>query len=109
MTPLGDAFFLGPAIAPPSFDICAPIRILKCVFSPRVDPPARGFLLSRPSFSSTKVALLDGEIAADLLVVEHMRLLGRLAHLFDRDRVEIAEKGFARPAHGRINSPLDQH
>jgi hypothetical protein len=38
-----------------------------------------------------------------------MRLLGGVAHLFDRDRIEIAEKGFARPAQGRINSPLDQH
>jgi hypothetical protein len=27
------------------------------------------------------------------LVVEHMRLLGRFAHLFDRDRIEIGEKG----------------
>jgi hypothetical protein len=26
-----------------------------------------------------------------------MRLLGRLAHLFDRDRIEISKKGFARP------------
>ena len=38
-----------------------------------------------------------------------MRLLGRLAHLFDRDRIEIGEKGFARPAHGRIDHPLEQH
>jgi hypothetical protein len=33
-----------------------------------------------------KVAPLDSEIAADFLVVEHMRLLGGVAHLFDRDR-----------------------
>jgi hypothetical protein len=65
-------------------------------------PPSRASLFS-------KFAPLDSEIAADLLVVEHMRLLGRLAHLFDRDRIEIAKKGFARPAHGRINGPLDQH
>jgi hypothetical protein len=37
-----------------------------------------------------------------------MRLLGRLAHLFDRDRVEIGEKRFAGPAHGRIDDPLEQ-
>ena len=91
------------------FRYCAPIRILKRVFSPRVDPSARGFLLSGPPFSSTKVAPLDSEIAADPLVVEHMRLLGGVAHLFDRDRVEVGEKGFGRPAYGRINHPLKQH
>jgi hypothetical protein len=36
-----------------------------------------------------------------------MRLLGRLTHLFDRDRIEIGEKGFARLAHGRIDHPLE--
>src|ERR1700722_5458626 len=67
-------------------------------------PPSRGVFLSGPPLSSTKVASLDSEIAADLLVVKHMRLLSGLAHLLDCDRIEIAEKGFARPAHGRINS-----
>jgi hypothetical protein len=43
-----------------------------------------------------------GEIAADLLVLEHMQFLGRLAQLFDRDRVEIGEKGFAGPAYGVV-------
>jgi hypothetical protein len=28
-----------------------------------------------------------------------MRLLGRFAHLFDRDRIKIGEKGFAGPAY----------
>ena len=50
----------------------------------------------------------DSELAADLLVVEHMRFLGRLAHLFDGDRIEIGEKGFARLAHGRIDHALEQ-
>jgi hypothetical protein len=54
-------------------------------------------------------AALDGEIAADFLFVKHMRVLGRLAHLFDRDRVEVGEKGFARLTHGRINHSLKQH
>src|ERR1700727_158229 len=49
------------------------------------------------NYRTPQIAESDGEIAADLLVVEHMRLLGRLAHLFDRDRVEIGEKGFAPP------------
>jgi hypothetical protein len=91
------------------FRDCAPIRILKRVFSPRVDLPARGFLLSGPPFSSTKVAPLDNEIAADFLVVEHMRLFGGVAHLFDRDRIKVGEKGFARPAHGGLDDPLKQH
>ena len=38
-----------------------------------------------------------------------MRLIGRFAHLFDRDRIEIGEKGLARAAHGRIDDPLEQH
>jgi hypothetical protein len=61
--------------------------------------------LARLASASTS----DGEITADLLVVEHMRLLGGVAHLFDRDRVEIGEKGFAGPAHGRIDDPLEEH
>ena len=44
----------------------------------------------------------------DHLLVEHMGFLGRLAHLFDGDRIEIGEKGFARLAHGRIDHPLEQ-
>jgi Rrf2 family protein len=40
---------------------------------------------------------------------EHVRLIGGVAHLFNRDRVEVGEKGFARPAYGRINHPLKQH
>ena len=51
---------------------------------------------------------LDSEIAGSLLVVEHMGFLGRLAHLFDGDRIEIAEKGFARLPHGRIDHPLSR-
>jgi hypothetical protein len=89
------------------FRYCAPIRILKRVFSPRVDPPARGFLLSGPPFSPTKVAPLDSEIAADFLVVEHV--LGGVAHLFDRNRIEVGEKGFASPAYSRVDHPLKQH
>jgi hypothetical protein len=38
-----------------------------------------------------------------------MRLLSCLAHLFDRDRIEIGEKGFARPAHGRIDYALKEY
>jgi len=33
------------------------------------------------------------------------RLLGRLAHLFDRDRIEIGEERFTGPAHCRIDHP----
>ena len=58
---------------------------------------------------NAQIAVSDGEIAADLLVIQHMRLLGRFAQLFNRDRIEIGEKGFARPAYGRINHPLKQH
>jgi hypothetical protein len=65
-------------------------------------PPSHASLFSR-------VAPLDSEIAADSLVVEHMRLLGGVSHLFDRDRVEVGEKGLARPAYGRINHPLEQN
>ena len=60
-------------------------------------------------YRAPQIAVSDGEIAADLLVVEHVRLLGGVAHLFDRDRIEVGEKGFARPAYGRINHPLKQH
>jgi hypothetical protein len=64
---------------------------------------------AQQNYTTPKIAVSDGEIATDLLVVEHMRLLGGVAHLFDRDRVEVGEKGFARPAYGRINHPLKQH
>jgi hypothetical protein len=50
----------------------------------------------------------EGEIAADLLVIEPMRFLGPLAPLFDRDRIKIREKGFARLAYGRIDDPFQQ-
>jgi hypothetical protein len=46
---------------------------------------------------------LDGEIA-DPLVFEHVRLFGRLTHLLDRDRIKIAEKGFARPRDSNVRS-----
>ena len=36
-------------------------------------------------------------------------VLGRLVHLFDRDRIEIGEKGFARRAYFWIDHPLEQH
>jgi hypothetical protein len=55
-----------------------------------------------------QIAASDSEIAADLLVVERMRFPGRLAHLLDRDRIEIGEEGFARAAHGWIDHPLEQ-
>jgi hypothetical protein len=45
----------------------------------------------------------DGEIPAYLLVVEHVRLFGCLTHLFDGDRIEIGEKGFARLTHGWLD------
>src|SRR6202042_985428 len=61
------------------------------------------------NYTTPQIPGSDSEIAADLLVVEHMRLLGRLAHLFDRDRIEIGEKGFARPAYRRIDHALEQH
>ena len=63
----------------------------------------------RQNHTTPQIPVSDGEIAADLLRVEHMRLLSRLAHLFDRDRIEIGEKGFARPAHGRIDYALKEH
>jgi hypothetical protein len=71
--------------------------------------------LSRPSdhaaqhYRTPQIPASDGEIAAGFLVVEHMRLLGGVAHLFDRDRIEVGEKGFARPAYGRVDHPLKQH
>jgi hypothetical protein len=108
MTPLGGA----PLKKPQSLHRTSMFRAYsnpKARISPRVDPPARGFLLSAPPFSSTKVAPLDSEIAADFLVVEHMRLLGGVAHLFDRDRIEVGEEAFASPAYGRVNHPLKQH
>jgi len=55
-----------------------------------------------------QIAVSDGEIATNLLIVEHMQLLGRLAHLFDRDQIEIGKKTFASPAHSRIDDPLKQ-
>jgi hypothetical protein len=60
-------------------------------------------------YRTPQIPALDSEIAADFLVIEHMRLLGRLAHLFDRDRIEIGEKGFPRLAYGRIDHPLKEH
>jgi hypothetical protein len=50
----------------------------------------------------------DSEISTNLLIVEHMQLLGGLAHLFDRDQIEIGKKTFASPAHSRIDDPLKQ-
>ena len=52
------------------------------------------------NYATPQIAASDDEIAADLLVVEHMRLLGRLAHLFSGHRIQVGEKGFARFAHG---------
>ena len=71
--------------------------------------PGRPHIFTRSKIYNAQIAASDGEVAADFLVVEHVRLLGGVAHLFDRDRVEIGEKGFARPAYGRINHPLKQH
>jgi hypothetical protein len=51
----------------------------------------------------------SGSKIGRFLVIEHMRLLGCLAQLFDRDRIEIGAEGFARPAHGRIDHPLEQY
>jgi hypothetical protein len=50
----------------------------------------------------------NSEIGGRVLVVEYVGFLGRLAHLFDSDRIKIAEKGFARLAHGWIDHPLKQ-
>src|SRR5580698_9405468 len=61
------------------------------------------------NYTTPQIPGSDSEIAADLLVVEHMRLLGRLAHLFDRDRIKVNKKGFSRPAYRRLNHPLEQH
>ena len=61
------------------------------------------------NYTMRKLAVSDSEIAADLLVVEHVGLLSGLAHLFDRDRVEIGEKRLARPTYGRIDHPLKEH
>jgi hypothetical protein len=74
--------------------------------STRPSGPGNGHV---PPAPSSQIPGSDSKIAADLLVVEHMRLLGRLAHLFDRDRIEIGEKSFARLAHGRIDHPFEQH
>ena len=60
------------------------------------------------NYRTLQIPASDHEIAADLLVVEYMGLFGRLTQLFDRDRIEIGEKGFARPAYGRIDHPLEQ-
>ena len=113
IVPEGGALFLGTAIAPPSFDIARYSNPKARTFAPRESPRA-GFFCQKqmrsPSHPSlSKVAPLDSESAGDLLVVEHMRLLGRFAHLFDRDRIEIGEEGFAGSAHGRIDDPLKQH
>ena len=62
-----------------------------------------------PPTPSPQIAVSDSEIAGDLLVVEHMRLVGRFAHLLDGDRIEVGEKGFARPAHSRVDHPLEQN
>jgi len=70
-------------------------------------PRAHGLLeLSGPV---RKLLALAGKIAADLLVFEYMQLHGRLAQLFDHDQIEIGENGFARPAHGWFDHPLEQH
>ena len=42
--------------------------------------------------------LVGDDLLQDLLVVEDMRFLSGIAHLFDCERVEIAKEGFARPA-----------
>jgi len=47
------------------------------------------------NYRTPQIPASDSEIAADLLVVENVRLLGRLAHLFDRDRIQIGEEGFS--------------
>jgi hypothetical protein len=60
------------------------------------------------NYRTPQTTASDGEITADFLIVAHMRLLGGLAHLFDRDRIEIGEKGFARLAHGRIDNALKE-
>ena len=96
------------------FRYCALIRILEARLRPAQIPLRGTFCQKQMRFAFAcvplaKVAPLDSEIAADLLVVEYVRLLGRLAHLFDGDRVEIGEKGFARPSYGRIDHPLEQH
>jgi hypothetical protein len=51
---------------------------------------------------------MASSLAGEMLVVEHERLFGGVAHLFDRDRVEVGEKGLARPAYGRIDHTLEQ-
>ena len=63
---------------------------------------------ARRNIRTTQIAVSDGEIATNLLIVEHMQLLGSLAHLFDRDQIEIGKKTFASPAHSRIDDPLQQ-
>jgi hypothetical protein len=68
---------------------------------------ARPNILCGPTTLQTTA--LDSEIATNLLVVEHMQLLGGLAHLFDRYQIEIGKKSFASPAHRRIDDPLEQH
>src|ERR1700684_2992226 len=81
------------------------------------DSPSPPDIISRIVVRSTKLKCTAAPSSSvrlarsdtDLLVVEHMRLLGRLAHLFDCDRIEIAEKGFARPGHGGLDDPLKEH
>ena len=53
---------------------------------------------SRTIRTRTQYRRQDGEIATNLLIVEHTQLLGGLAHLCDCNRVEIGEKSFARAA-----------
>src|ERR1700749_3550938 len=76
----------------------------------RCCPMKQARLLSRsksPSiFPRNGNAGSDGEL---VLVVEHVRLLSCLAHLLDRDRIEIGEKDFAGLAYCRINPSLEQH
>jgi hypothetical protein len=93
-----------------AFSIIAFLAIAWATLEVRVGSKSiKGSALSATKLSNAENSCLDGEIAADLLVVEHMRLLGRVAHLFDRDRVEVGEKGFARPAYGRVDYALKQH
>jgi hypothetical protein len=97
--------------------ICVAIRlgsgmIGRAVWLTHISSRSIGVILSRPSTVLTQrlpTPASDSEIAADFLVVEHVRLFGGVAHLFDRDRVEIGEKGFARSAYSRIDHPLKQH
>jgi hypothetical protein len=70
--------------------------------------PTEYFMQHRTN-RTPQIMTSDGEIATNLLIVEHMQLLGGLAHLCDRDQIEIGKKSFASPAHGRIDDTLEQH